>query len=351
MVQPHTSTRDIIVHPSQNPSSPYHIFFLPGNPGLVEYYAGFLDSLHQSLNSASSSSPGFHVAGCSFAGFETSSPSSTSSATRGKEQLYSITEQTDFALEKLRQCITITGSDKKEANQKKVVIIGHSFGTFVATEMMKRIHTEQLREAFEVVGAVLLFPPIPDLEMSPRGSKLAALLRWKYLPGICSSLAGLVHILPVSWSNAIIRHVTAFPADALETTRAFFGSRTGVAQALYLGRLEIDDIKPSRWESAFQAISKLNSPQSRPPLIRIFFGKDDHWVLNELRDAFMYQYCDAAGPKKFGNDLNIEARIDPSQDGDETSVVIPHDFSIRHSEHVVPYVVEYINEIVHASAQ
>jgi hypothetical protein len=83
MVETYTSTRDLIVHPSQPPSSPYHIFFLPGNPGLVEYYAGFLESLHQSLNSASSSSPGFHVSGCSFAGFETA----LTTATRGKEQL------------------------------------------------------------------------------------------------------------------------------------------------------------------------------------------------------------------------------------------------------------------------
>lgn len=159
MAEPHTSPRDLIVHPSQTPSSPYHIFFLPGNPGLVEYYAGFLASLHQSLNRQS---PGYHVSGCSFAGFETSFPEN-----RGKDQLYSITEQTDFALEKLRQCTTGSKSTPK------VIIIGHSFGTFVATEMMKRIQTEQLREAFEVVGAVLLFPPIPDLERSPRGSKLA----------------------------------------------------------------------------------------------------------------------------------------------------------------------------------
>lgn len=169
MVESHTSAaRDIIVHPSRTPSSPYHIFFLPGNPGLVEYYAGFLESLHQSLNKEESS-PGFHVSGCSFAGFETTTTEKQKKEEQQQQhqQLYNITEQTDFALEKLRQCI------KPSQSKPKVVIIGHSFGTFVATEVMKRIQTEQLREAFDVVGGVLLFPPIPDLEMSPRGSKLA----------------------------------------------------------------------------------------------------------------------------------------------------------------------------------
>jgi hypothetical protein len=171
MVEPHISPRDVIVHPSRTPSSPYHIFFLPGNPGLVEYYAGFLESLHQSLNK--SLLPGFHVTGCSFAGFETTPSINNSAQGRGKEQLFNITEQTDFALENLRQCIT---TDNTSESKPKVILIGHSFGTFVATEVMKRIQTEQLQEAFDVVGGVLLFPPIPDLEMSPRGSKLAVSL-------------------------------------------------------------------------------------------------------------------------------------------------------------------------------
>lgn len=90
-----------------------------------------------------------------------------------------------------------------------------------------------------------------------------------------------------------------------------------------MARLEINEIKPDRWDSALEAISRLTPS----PRIRIFFGKDDHWVLNELRDAFVYEYCDPAGLKK--KKLDIEARVDPSEDGDETSVVIPHDFSIR----------------------
>jgi len=124
-----------------------------------------------------------------------------------------------------------------------------------------------------------------------------------------------------------------------------------------MGKLEMNEIKLSRWEAAFQTVASFSSSyhehhqhDGRKALIRIFFGKEDHWVDNELRDAFIYKYCDDAGPKAFGKqDLDIQARIDPSADGDETSIVIPHDFSIRHSEHVVPHVAEYVEEIVGSS--
>jgi hypothetical protein len=36
----------------------------------------------------------------------------------------------------------------------------------------------------------------------------------------------------MSWTTALIKHVTTFPEVAVETTRAFFESRTGVSQAL-----------------------------------------------------------------------------------------------------------------------
>jgi hypothetical protein len=59
--------------------------------------------------------------------------------------------------------------------------------------------------------------------------------KWKYLPSIMSCIAKAVYNLPLSWSNAVVGYVTSFPSDsdALYTTRMFFGSRTGVAQALY----------------------------------------------------------------------------------------------------------------------
>lgn len=135
----------------------------------------------------------------------------------------------------------------------------------------------------------------------------------------------------------------------------------------YLVKYELDEIKWSRWEDAFSAIRTGPFPTK----IRLFFGKNDYWVANDLRDAFIAKHCSPGNnaAESHGGALDLTADIDPSEDGDEESVVLPHDFSIRkccisetfsvwnlargnadvlsgHSEHVIPYVVRYIREIV-----
>ncbi|EEA21596.1 hypothetical protein TMatcc_008980 [Talaromyces marneffei ATCC 18224] len=343
--------RDFISLPSPS-ASPYHIFFLPGNPGLVEYYAKFLSLLHSALNQAPSTTQ-FNIAGCSYAGFETEN----SSSKENDGKLYDITEQVTFCLDQLQEYINGGTKDMLAETKPKVILIGHSFGTFVIAEIMKRLYTSSAQDEkqnYEIIGNIHLFPPIPDLAKSPRGVKAAGVATWKYLPSIMSFIANAVYNLPLSWSNAVVRYMTAFPSDsdALYTTRQFFGSRTGVAQALYLVKFEFDEIKLSRWEEAFRSIASYHKHQQQKKFpIRIFFGANDHWVDNELRDAFMYKYCDPSGPLAFGKEaLDLKARIDPSRDGDEGSVVIPHDFSIGHSEHVVPYVAEYVEEIMGSRA-
>jgi hypothetical protein len=88
----------------------------------------------------------------------------------------------------------------------------------------------------------------------------------------------------------------------------------------------MDGIKTHRWEEAFCAIADLDPV----PTIRIFFGRNDHWVLNGQRDAFIAKHCSSPPQPSFGGKtLDITADVDPSDDGDESSVVIPHDFSIR----------------------
>lgn len=165
--------RDFISLPSPSPT-PYHIFFLPGNPGLVAYYAKFLSLLHSTLNQAPSTTQ-FNIAGCSYAGFETEY---LSSKDNDEHRLYDITEQVTHSLARLQEYINQTTTTTDATTKPKVVLVGHSFGTFVIAEMMKRIYTsstEEKQQNYEIIGNILLFPPIPDLARSPRGVKAAVL--------------------------------------------------------------------------------------------------------------------------------------------------------------------------------
>uniref|UniRef100_A0A093UUG0 Lipid droplet-associated hydrolase n=1 Tax=Talaromyces marneffei PM1 TaxID=1077442 RepID=A0A093UUG0_TALMA len=162
--------RDFISLPSPS-ASPYHIFFLPGNPGLVEYYAKFLSLLHSALNQAPSTTQ-FNIAGCSYAGFETEN----SSSKENDGKLYDITEQVTFCLDQLQEYINGGTKDMLAETKPKVILIGHSFGTFVIAEIMKRLYTSSAQDEkqnYEIIGNIHLFPPIPDLAKSPRGVKAA----------------------------------------------------------------------------------------------------------------------------------------------------------------------------------
>lgn len=165
--------RDFLTFPSPSPT-PYHIFFLPGNPGLVEYYAKFLSLLHSILNQAPTTTQ-FNTAGCSYAGFETQN--SPDLEQYDEHKLYDITEQVTYSLVRLQEYINQT-TTKDTPTKPKVILIGHSFGTFVIAEMMKRMSTsssteEEKQQNFEIIGNIHLFPPIPDLAKSPRGVKAA----------------------------------------------------------------------------------------------------------------------------------------------------------------------------------
>lgn len=184
-------SRDFISLPSPFPSI-YHIFFLPGNPGLIEYYSRFLSLIHSTLNYASATTH-FHVAGISYSGFEIEIGSPESSSLSRCSRPLNISEQVDYSLTQLSEYIkhsTTTAPETQTKLKPRVILIGHSFGAFVIAEMMKRIFTstghltEQLK-TFDVVGNIHLFPPIPDLARSPRGVKAAVFplaLYSTYLP-------------------------------------------------------------------------------------------------------------------------------------------------------------------------
>lgn len=147
----------------------------------MEYYAKFLSLLHSTLNQATSTIQ-FNIAGCSYAGFETETLPH-SEGNDDDHKLYDITEQVDYSLGRLQDYINRTAKDQK--TKPKVILIGHSFGTFIIAELLKRLYTsstEEKQQNYEIIGNIHLFPPIPDLAKSPRGVKAAVLLPSPPLP-------------------------------------------------------------------------------------------------------------------------------------------------------------------------
>lgn len=180
------------------------IFFISGNPGLISYYHPFLSLLAKHLaadQEGSTQKPGtkipFRIYGCSLGGFEVdeqsqnhrSEPSSSSPNGNGRQdksksegdgtspELYDLEEQICFVKGKLSQLMRDIPSGKKQ----KVILIGHSVGTYMAMEILRR-HRESMSKSqsdgadntpdFDIIGGIMLFPTVMDISASPSGQKL-----------------------------------------------------------------------------------------------------------------------------------------------------------------------------------
>jgi pimeloyl-ACP methyl ester carboxylesterase len=200
-------------HPPFPLTDPVLIFFIPGNPGLISYYHLFLSLLASNLSSEDSTSDGrsngfssggkvgylqppfrydhpqVYIHGKSLAGFEIQTSVKTSEG--GK--LYGLREQIEFVEKELENCVnrwqdlvSESSVDEPETENKRavctnVILIGHSVGSYIAMEILRR-HRERRKKPsgdvnqpghrIDIVGGVLLFPTVVDIAKSPSGKIL-----------------------------------------------------------------------------------------------------------------------------------------------------------------------------------
>ena len=169
--EPEYSVLDIRV-----PIRDYHVFFLTGNPGCIEYYHDFLAILFHSL----SKSPviqrrhaRFHVYGHSLANFV---DDAAVGSALGIKVILSLQEQIHFVVEKLRLYVEHhkqkegKGADGQSDSLCRVILVGHSVGTWMSMEILSRLQTGQLTiQGLHVVSMIALFPTIIWLARSPSG--------------------------------------------------------------------------------------------------------------------------------------------------------------------------------------
>lgn len=135
------------------------IFFISGNPGLIGYYHPFLSLLAEYLTNETS----FQIYGCSLGGFEI-----------GKDapKELDLEDQIQFVQSSLASLMSektgINSTTGDDLAREKVILIGHSVGTYIAMEILNR-HCDQ---PFDIVGGVMLFPTVKDIAASPSGQKL-----------------------------------------------------------------------------------------------------------------------------------------------------------------------------------
>ncbi|KAL4884109.1 hypothetical protein BJY04DRAFT_14374 [Aspergillus karnatakaensis] len=362
--KPHIET-DSFFHetPSSSSSSisyPTTIYFITGNPGLISYYHTFLSLLAAKLSSTKL--PGLspdlcpvHILGHSLAGFELEKENDEPE--KKNVHYYNVEEQILHVQKRIQKHILTLREHiaaKNTTEKPKVILIGHSVGSYIAMEVLRR-HREAHAHAhvnatsapesdsdsnFDITAGILLFPTVMDIAMSPSGRKLTFLL--SMMPNLALVVSFLAKVLTSLLSAFILRAVISLvmknpPTEARDATVRFLESRRGVRQALYMATDEMRVISSDKWSDDVWGVSAASVKDSRgqplpPAQLYFYFGRNDHWVAERTREEIVA----ARGGSKAG--------AGPRMVVCEESV--PHAFCLRHNEVMARKVADMLGEIL-----
>ncbi|CAM6111576.1 unnamed protein product [Calypogeia fissa] len=326
--------------PPYSPTEPTTlIYFVTGNPGLIGYYATFLQSLSDILrnpqqgslkpyrsSSNQSSNPNISVLGTSLAGFETESPRKAEL----QEGPFSLQEQIELCEERLGTFIHRHAASSPDFSAPtKVILMGHSVGAYILLELLRR-QQERLQTGDEeiprvdIVGGISLFPTVTWIAKSPSGRRLGWALTLPGFARVVGVLAkGLGFVVPEFILRRIVGALARMPPKAARTTTEFLKSPLGVRQALWMAADEMRMIEEDRWDDALWACERTR--------LVFYFGERDHWVDDGFRNELIRL-------------RSVEGRDWPKMVLDQQR--IPHDFCISRSEETAEITAEFVERIL-----
>ncbi|KAL2813806.1 hypothetical protein BDW59DRAFT_176621 [Aspergillus cavernicola] len=345
--------------PSPPLSSPWPttVYFISGNPGLISYYHAFLSLLAERLNPSSSpleeisepkSNSTFHIFGHSLAGFELGSSAAGAERREEQERYFDVEDQIQFLRGKLQghmqslrmranspyassSSAAAAENESRQRPRPKVILIGHSVGSYMAMEVLRRHREEQAADAdFDILGGIMLFPTVMHIAKSPSGQKLTFLLR--IIPQLAIIVSFFAWILTMVLPNPILRAVVRFvmrspPETAVDATSSFLKSRRGVRQALHMAADEMKTITSDKWSDDVWGVARPSGALTR---LFFYFGRNDHWVAEQTREEIVA--------------LRGRTKTGPRMIVCEDSV--PHAFCLRHNETMATKVADMIREIM-----
>lgn len=253
------------------------LYFLPGNPGLVDFYIPFLSGLYDRYSSSNLAIVGRgHLGHC---------PQIQDNPRHHSEE--SLTIQIQTSLEVLDAISTFYA-------KTRIVVIGHSVGAWLALQALEK-------RPKAILAVFLLFPTLSNIASTPNGRLLTPF----FSPlgrQVLSSLAGLAKYLPESLLAFFFSH---WPKQQLGVLREFISSPQSVHASLSMAHEEMKTI-----QDLDQALIEQHSNK-----LFFFYAETDGWV----------------GKEK----ANFLSRFDPNNQSTNVThgpVDVPHAFCINHSD-------------------
>lgn len=270
------------------------LVFIPGNPGLIDYYTTYLDLLSKSY-------PRFDILAISHAGFQTSGDFVRAGG-QGETKFYNLDYQVNHKYHILREKIL--------AGHTEVYFLCHSVGGYITQRVIKRLlEDDAVKKVIKIRFVGLICPTIVDIAKSNSG--VAFMRLFKMLPIVTAALSFLKllnWILTESLARFIIRKfiisrpVLSDPKlieswkNSVDATFKIYQSPRIVFQALTLAKEELSTIHR---DDALNDWFFKELSQSHGTIIWSFFAHEDYWVHNNTRDYILARYHDHDSPHVF----------------------------------------------------
>jgi len=155
------------------------IFFVPGNPGLVEYYHQFLDIIRRQLTTRESEQNiGYYIYGASLAGFDIN-PVSRQTLSKAHKLPLSLDDQVEDVYSRVERTVDRLRVRDSIEGDLPVVLIGHSIGAYMVLQTVNKWQTlaKQGPTNMRLSAGICLFPTIYELALSPTGRQVGVCLQ------------------------------------------------------------------------------------------------------------------------------------------------------------------------------
>ncbi|PNS15472.1 UBP9-binding protein bun107 [Sphaceloma murrayae] len=283
-----------VLHDETATSASRHllVYFLTGNPGVTHFYKPFLETLLDLHSRDPQGVPhtALHIYSTSLAGFETDRTTNPKFVAKHGQGPYSVEQEVDFIDTAIDDAHSDLSQHLGEVAGKdlRVVLIGHSLGTYMALEVLAR--RKRAQSPIKIISAILLCPTIMNLAGSPNGtSLLGTFLSSRFATSLVPSLTKLIFALPPSGlMQTIIQRVSGQETTMAKVTSDFLKSPSGFQQTLYLAQDELVVISTDKWDDEIWGIVKADAAGSKTKTkMFLYFLDEDTWIANETRDQII----------------------------------------------------------------
>lgn len=297
------------------------LFFIPGNPGLVEFYITYLNLIQEQY-------PHLEVFGVGHAGYQTTG--GIMDYNTGNHQFYDLNYQIDHKYEIIKKYI-LDNYDENEDNKVQIYFLAHSVGSYVLQRVTKRLLDCQiLHNKFQIKFTGLICPTIMDIGKSDNGIKFKKL--FAYLPFV-TILLWLAKFLNLFLTNNSIKRIIKnkyikkeyAPIKGRDSKQDehIQDSIDNSVNGIY-NIVKSDRIIKQTLNLAQQELQSINQEQdmndwyfSNMTNVWSFFAVYDYWISDQTRDHLI---------KKYHNlDKNIRFELGNEKDA------ITHSFCVHQS--------------------